>query len=253
MREQIDHRILGALNFVDVATGIRVQSTLNVRSNHSHFIRNRSNLYVITQADGLDEHTEPFAAPPELPPLGSISVDIDIVDPEQKYLPRRVRIALPKDPDPENHSNDNSLFRPSDITLYRNVNATVLGNWSLVRVSVDTVVGAADVVAGGFLRVLRSSDDEVLGRGLTNERGEALIIIPGVPITQFSEVDDDDSDDAPVLMTSVNARVELSVDPLQNWPVNPDLLETNHDAQLVATENVSLRTGQTETIRFNLD
>ena len=110
--------------------------------------------------------------------------------------------------------------------------------------------------------MVRNSDDKVLSSGLTDQRGEALVIVPGIPITQFAEDDDNGpggrgdrgrpGDPPPVVISEIPVSLELSLAADPEWPANPDVLELNHVPNLVATENLSLRTGQMEKVTIQL-
>ncbi|VAW63279.1 hypothetical protein MNBD_GAMMA09-516 [hydrothermal vent metagenome] len=258
MTEQIDSRAIGALKCIDRATGYILTRPLNVISESADFIRNRSNLYVIKKVAGLGEYTDSFNPVPSLPATGSLSVTVQVKDPLNQYLPRTVDINLPLDTSPENIENSNSIFRPIEVSLYAAPNAGLLSNWSTVRVSVlrnDNVLGEVPV-KGSLLRIIRQSDNAVLSSGLSDGRGEALVIIPGVPITQFSEEESSDTElgnDTPVVVSELSVRLEVSFDSSVSWPVNPDVLEANHSSNLVATENMALRTGRMEKINIVLN
>ena len=257
MPESIDRRVLGALRCVDRATGSVLTRPFSVSAGNATFIRNRSNLYVIKTASGLETHTETFAQAPSIPSPGSVSVMVRVDDPLNKYLPRTIGINLPRDPNSDNTENDNSLFNPVNVDLYVASNAELMANWSTVRVSVLRGDSSQNLVPvrGRLLRIVRTSDDEVLSSGLSDDRGEALIIVPGVPITQFADDEDNGNqgdgqgegdeqagEEPPVIVSELSVRLEVSFDSNQGWPVNPDVLETNHVANLVATETLSLRT-----------
>ncbi len=276
MGENLDRRYLGALKCIDRAAGFHLTRLIRVSSDDLVFIRNRSNLYVIKTAAGLEPHLDAFDAAPDAPPAGSLSFDVDVVDPSHRYLPRRIAIALPRDADPANADNDDSIFKPIEVPLYPSPNASLAANWTAVRVSVTRdVAGSAPVpVAGALLRVIRNSDNAVLSSGLTDQRGEGLVIVPGIPITQFADDQDDGGGSGgggppgggppgggppggfepptPVVVSEIAGRLEVSVATGTEWPANPDILEANHAANRVATETLTLRTGQTERVAVQL-
>ena len=192
MSETVDRRYLGALKCIDRAAGFHLTRLLRLSSNDLEFIRNRSSLYVIKNARGLEHHLDAFDAAPDSPAVGTLSFDVDVVDPSLRYLPRRITVALPRDADPANTGTDGSLFRPIEVPLYPSPGANLAANWTAVRVSLTReAAGSTPVpVAGALLRVIRNSDDAVLSSGLTDERGEGLVIVPGIPITQFADDDD---------------------------------------------------------------
>lgn len=253
MGENIDRRYLGALKCVDRAAGFHLTRLMQLQSDELEFIRNRSNLYVIKNAAGLESHVDAFDAAPDTPATGSLDFSVSVVDPSARYLPRAVEISLPRDADPANSDNADSIFNPIEVALYPSSNASLAANWSAVRVSVTDPAP----VAGALLRVIRNSDDAVLSSGLTDRRGEGLVIVPGIPITQFADDEDgdppdDDDPPPPVVVSEIAGRLEVSVAANTEWPANPDVLEANHAANLVATETLTLRTGQTEKVTIQL-
>ena len=179
MRDRIDRRVLGAIRFVDRATSNIIMRPISVRAQTATLIRNRSSLYVISEADGLTAHNNEFIAPPETPSLNTVSVEVQVSDPLGHYLPRTVNILLPRDADPDNFDNAASLFQPVNVALYASSNAKVLNNWSTIRASVKRNDGTLGLlpVRGCLLRIVRVSDDAVLASGLSDERGEVLIIV----------------------------------------------------------------------------
>lgn len=265
--EMVDHRYLGALQCMDRATGAPLNRYLTIEANDVSFFRNRSGQYVIADAPGLKHYSDEFNTPPATPAVGSIAVNVEVRDPLNQYLPRLLQIALPRDADPANSDQPDSLFQPMQVKLYPAPNAALQINWSTIRVSVVSDEGGQDqAVAGALLRVKRNSDDKVLSSGLTDQRGESLIIVPGIPITQFAEEEDPapggrgrggggsgrDINDAPVVVTEMAATLEVSVSANQTWPVNPDELELNHESNLRVSESLTLRTGRMEKLTIRL-
>lgn len=245
MPDQIEQRVLGAIRLLDRATNNIVQRPLSLSANDAKFIRNRSNLYVITEALGLEHHITVFEEPPLNPAIESIDIDIEITDPLGRYLPRITRISLPRNANPDNSETIDSLFQPINVALYASANAPVLNNWSTIRASVtrDDPENGRVPVRGSLLRVIRISNDEVLASGLSDERGEVLVLIPGVPITRFA--DEDDAEDS-VEVSELPVRLEVSYGGSDVWPVNTDVLENTHNDNFQLSQNLSLKTGRME-------
>jgi len=257
--EVIDRRVLGALRFVDRATGTILKRPIDISADNVVFIRNRSNHYVFAKVPGLENHTHAFEKPPEQlpdsPPLNSVAVTVQAEDPLNHYLPRLVNALLPRDPNPDNAADSDSLFQPQNVNLYVAANAPVRANWSTIRAS---TTHNNDPVRGALLRVVRLADNEVLASGVSDECGEALVIIPGVPITQFADENNNDDhggpghDDQPVIVTELPVRLEVSFDSSAQWPINPDSLEENHATSIRATQDLALRTGRMERATIEL-
>ena len=260
--ERIDQRVLGALRLVDRATALPVTDRLRLRSRTARVVRNLSGLYVIHQAEGLAAHTAAFERPPATPAVGSLDHSFTIEDPARRYLPRRVSLQLPLDPDPAHAGQAGSLFTPRDVSLYPAASAGLSPNWSTLRVFVGRGAGPVTPLRGALLRVVASADERVLASGISDDNGETLVIVPGVPVTRFADENDEPPpghdhgrgrghDASPVVTDSLPVRLELSYTE-SDWPVDPDELERNHAANLKDSLDLSLRTGRMEKAVFTI-
>lgn len=204
--ERIESRVLGALRCVDAGTGADVTGVLAVRAlvGSARFVRNRSGLYVIAFWPPLAAHADAFEQPPVEPEVGALELPVGISDPTGRYLPRRVTMALPRDPDPANAGEHSSLFRPLVVQMYPAPSASTGANWAVLRVTV-TDAASGDRLGGALLRARRNGD--VLARGLTDGRGEGLLALVGVPMVTFGE------EEEAVMVEEINVTVEASYDP----------------------------------------
>lgn len=202
--ERIEWRVLGALRFVDAATGVPVERNLRVEAPGATLVRNRSGLYVIRHWDALATHESEFLAPPATPAPGSQSLSVSVTDPAGGYLPVAAQIPLPRVSDPAQAQAANSLFQPAVVPLYLAASAPVGPNWAVLRVSL-TEAASGDALGGALLHV--RVNGTVLGRGLTDWRGEALVPVLGVPVTTFSE------DENAVVISEINVGLHAAFDP----------------------------------------
>jgi hypothetical protein len=164
-------------------------------------------------------------------------VELQVQDPAGQYLPRRATIDLPRDPDPANAAQSNSLFRAVDVSLFPTPAAPTWPGWAVVRASVTSPtpgVGLADAL----VRVVRQSDDVRLGAGMTDARGEALVAVQGIPSTTFDE------GEGPVLATEVAVRLEVIHDPDAPEVPDPDDLEARRADLRVRTATAMLASGR---------
>ena len=200
------------------------------------YIRNLSHYYVIKNVPGLETHVSAFDAPPKDPGLGSIRVSLTIEDPSGQYLPRITVVDLPKNPDTESIDQQNSLFRPQDVIMYSASTAHMNVNWSIIGGSLFYLdaENKKHPVRGALVRVIKTDDEVILSRGLSDERGEITVIVLGIPITNFSSTDENGSTptSGPVLISETSVRLEIIVAPDLPWPVDPEALELNHSAWL---------------------
>jgi hypothetical protein len=246
MNERIEHRYLGAIRFLDRTTGAIVSSPMELYAAGVSLFRNRSSLHLISAAPRFDNYVNAFNDPPE-PEDAPIRIPIRCADPAGRYLPRIFTLALPRNPDPAHRAEDDSLFRPVEVRLYPSPNGRIGANWSIIRASVSRQGGGVPI-AGALLQVVRESDGALLGSGFSDERGEALVAVAGVPVTDFAAGDPGGEATGPVVVSEVQVRVEISHDPAAGWPADCEAVELQHAAFIKATKRLNLRTGRMETI-----
>lgn len=258
--ERVESRVLGALRCVDASTRAAIDVPLQVQVAGARMRRNKSGLYVIVQVDALASHGAAFQAPPPLPALASVALSATVRDPSGRYLPRIAALALPRDPDPNHAAQADSLFRPIEVAMFPASAAPLGANWSVLRASVrhDT---SGDALGGALLIV--TSNGNVLARGLSDWRGEALVPVVGVPVTTFS--DDPDA----VVVSEITVQVQVVFDPARGTRVpatlvqagrapavlplvDPDVLQANAAGLPNASVARAIRTGRAETLSFPL-
>lgn len=181
MLEIVSSRILGAIRFIDAATGSTIDRPLRVEAPKLTIRRNRKGNYVIVGADdeGLRKHMDAFAVAPALPNPASLSFDVSVVDPIGDFLPVSFSVRLPRQSAPDQATAVDSIFQPIAVSLVSSPSRSLASNWCAVRAS-----------------VLRAGDQPVAGAGLrlecpafrvdpffavTTKTGEAMIPLPGLP------------------------------------------------------------------------
>jgi hypothetical protein len=269
VKEDIDRRYLGALCVVDSVTKGIVRRSLDIRAKGLRLVINRSYLHIIVSAEGLENHLHSFVAPPGQPEIRSKIFQLTISDPLRHYLPRIKRIELPRNPDPKV---DDGLFEPIRIPMFSAASGSSRSNWSIIRASVYDA-GQEDPeipIRGALLRIVREEDEKLLAVGLADPRGEAMIIVPGIPIHSFitederpGDEDETDNDGRPasgdVVEKETSVKLYIVVDKKLPWPVDPELLEENSQEwlckvkdnrsnELVDYVKLKLKTGQTRKI-----
>lgn len=203
--ERVERRVLGALRCVDATTGAPLEQALRVEAPAgARVLRNRSGLLVIHGWPALERHTAAFANQPGDVPVGSLPLMLTVSDPLGHYLPRLVRVELPRDADPANAAQPGSLFRPLTVPMYPSATSRVGANWASVSVSVFEL-GSGDALGGVLLRVVAAGAVRALG--LSDWRGEALVPVAGIPVTTWSSGPGD------VVVTQIPAELQAVVDP----------------------------------------
>ena len=200
--ERVEWRALGALRFVDATTGMTVQQPLILDAPGARFIRNRSSFYVLRTWDKLTAYSDEFLTPPDIPAVGSLTLKVNVTDPEGTYLPIVCSLPLPRSADPANAAD--SVFRAQNVPLYPATTATTGANWAVLRVTL-TETGTGDALGGALLRVFNAS--KTFAQGLTDWRGEALLPVVGVPVTTFSEAA------GAVVISEISVNLRAAFDP----------------------------------------
>lgn len=228
MKERVDNRVLGAVRWIDAVTLAPIPFPLVASGTQIRFIRNLTGLSVITQADGLEDYTPTFKLA-DLPPAdvvvtGSLTRSGQVEDPSGNYLPTKFSLKLPLNPSPElvGPDNDqrppNSLFTPIEIGLLPSPSSRVAPGFAQVRVLI--LDADSNPIRNALARVMATADDALLGCGLSDSRGEALVAIPG--LKHFAPGDTEDE----VVSVVTEARLEIifpsNADPVVDWTVLRD-------------------------------
>ena len=243
--DRTDRRYHGAVRFVDAVSGVGVSEPLAVSSSNGTLFRNRSGFYVIDRVNGLESHASAFAEQPAAPAPGAVRLDLAVRDATGRYLPRRASIALPRDPDPAHAQAAESLFQPVDVLLYPSPVRALAPNWCAIRVHVEREATGTPL-PGALLRVTRETGGagSVIGRGVSDTRGEALVAIRGLPITMW------ESGPGAVLATEIAATLEAVFDPAAPELADPEDLEARRSTLSRATLPVMLAAGRIISMRL---
>lgn len=204
--ERVERRVLGAMCCVDATTGAPLSHPLRIAAPAGARIqRNRSGLFVIHDWAPLAHHTSAFLNAPAEPAAGEAPpLTVTVSDPSGQYLQRLVRVDLPRDAASANAGLPGSLFRSLMVPMYPSAASRVGPNWAALSLSLRDAVGG-DALGGVLLRVLNGS--QVLARGLSDWRGEALVPVAGIPVTTWSAEPGD------VIVTQIEVTVEAIADP----------------------------------------
>jgi hypothetical protein len=246
--DAIDDRILGAVRFLDAETRLPIQAALAVASTTAGVTIRKNGLghHVIAGAPGLAAFAGSSSLPPPARPTPA-SFGFTVADPGGRWLPRAFKMALPRDPAPANAGNADSVFSPALVSMFPSPSAPAAAGSALVRVSVTDQTGAP--LGGALVRVIAQADGSVKARGLTDARGEGLVLVPGIPVTSWS------AGTGPVLSTAVDVTVEASYDPaargVAGYVPDPDDLEARI-ASLAKTTTPATTLASAEEVSFPL-
>jgi hypothetical protein len=240
--ENNDRRVLGAVRFRDAVTLLDVTAPLRVSAPGVRWVRNLRGWYVAADAPGLEAHTFSIDRPPTQPAAGKVPVALAADDPTGTYLPRRTVLTLPRDPDPAKKDAESSLFAPADVDLFPSPAAPTMPGWAVIRATVMTKTGKP--AGGALLRVVRKAGGELLGRGMTDTRGEALVAVAGIPVTTW-----DDEGQEGVLAREVDARLEAHYTAAAAAAGDVDGMAKLKPG---ATQDVKLASGRSMTVKMTV-
>lgn len=225
LAEQVDRRILCAVSFVDATTGRRVREPLRLSTpTDVRFVRNHSALYVFVAAPNLTTYEQMFQPTPPLPLAAVSTLNLSVADPSKNYLSRSFSIVVPRTADIGPPLPANSVFDPTLVRLFPSPAAATAPDWAAVRAHVTR--GGADL-AGALVRVIRQSDSVRIGTGLSDDRGEALVAVPAIPLVNWAQAA------GPVLASQIDVTIETAFDPNAASPPNPDSLDQHPAASSV--------------------
>lgn len=251
MAELIDRRILGAVRAVDAITGMAIRAPLELRGPGLSFQRTRSGAYAIVGAAGLETHIHAFNAPPAAPVAQTIPFTFEIQDPAGKYLAAAAAIRLPRRWDPANDIRDPMV--PIDVALASSAARDLAPGWAGVMVQVSDQNAAP--LRGAIVEVFAAGGTaNRFGWSLANERGLAIVAVPGLP--DLREVENDPAvvfdDEIVTAETAADVRLRAHVD--RRWPVDPVILAAG-GAGIRTTNlaNVQLTPGRTNSLRLTVD
>ena len=240
MPEAVDRRALGAVRFVDAVTRTEVTSSLSVQAPGVTWSRNSRGWFVLRSVPALRLHTHAFLAPPSDVALGDVDVELTVRDPGGTYLPRRRVVALPRSADPARAGAGDSVFTPAEVRMFRAPAAPMAPGWAVVRTTV-VAAGSGRRLGGALVRVLTAAaPPAVLATGLTDGRGEGVVVLPDVPVTTFGS-------GPQVLATELTVDVEAVVVPGSPALPDPDVLTAqagSDAARRVTLSNVRLASGR---------
>ncbi len=248
--EYSDRRILAALRFFDTL-GNPARGPVTIVSPGVRFFVHRPGEVIVTDAPGFDGYAAAF---PAAPSVGPVTVPLDLWPSDPALGPRRFALTLPRDPDPANAAAPASIFQPVVVTLLPATPATAPGQAAALRVIVMRSTDNARV-QGALVRLRPAGLPQA--RALTGADGEAVLLVPGVPLstpggggTVVGDIAADlDAIVDPALATfnaltsldAARAAADARTGPL----IDPDDLETRLAGSAVAARSVRIAAGQT--------
>lgn len=217
----LERRALALLALVDTF-GRPVLGQVHLSAPGLRTVAKGSGRYAVISAKGFAEYETGFAAPPAAPAVGSTDLRIDIRPADGALAPRSATLKLPRDPDPARASTADSLFATVPVVLLPAPQAQIPSSAAAVRVTVRKK-GDGRRVAGALVRV-SSTDGTFKARAVTDAAGEALLIVPQVPLSH----------------TGPGGQIDSALDAKATVVADPDTVRLVADDAVVAERRAAL-------------
>ena len=157
---------------------------------------------------------------------------------------------LPRDRYPKMLDKSDSLFRAVEVRLFPSATAATGASWSVIRASVvkkGTNVPLPQVLLRVTKRNATTADEaKPLGIGMTDKRGEALVAVPGIPVTTFGETH------GAVTTNEIEVTVSAFFDPNAGAVADPDELEAKRATLKSAKADTKLASGRLMSMNFEI-
>lgn len=187
--ELLDDRVLGAVRFIDAVTQLPIRDVVEIAG--ARTTQSASGFTVIRAPDSspaeLEHYFSRFRSAPHAdePNPGSIPLTLSVSTPGGRYLARQFTLSVPLQE--SDNTQPNYLFAPIEVTLYPAASYAIEPPWAIIRLRVvQQGVNPAVPLAGVLVSALTRppAPSAVLGRGLSDRRGETLLVVPGLrPVT----------------------------------------------------------------------
>jgi hypothetical protein len=250
--ENVDRRILGALQIVESVTGAPIPAmmlieatalqALNAAGEPSGDVislqpgavqlrRNKHGDYVILQSPGFEAYTRALY---DLPNVTAVKLSLHILDPGSCYLPTLAMVSFPRDvtpPEVDQPFPPDSVFMPVRLQVFPSPAARVEVSWAVIRATVRTLVKDGPFEKGGarlpwaLLHVSQGqgNNGQALTTGLADARGEALLALPGILVTMPAP------DSQAVSTREITVHVQVAFDPALHQITDQDLNAASED------------------------
>lgn len=179
--ELFDDRVMAAIRFIDAISLLPVREPVEVSG--ARTVRNTSGYTIICAPEPAPAELSSYFSrfrnelAADEPTAGTIPLTLTASVSGGRYLARQFTLALPlQETDSEQ---PNYLFNPVEVALYPAPIYPLERQWAVIRLRVFQLLAVP--LAGVIVSATTAANPNlVLGRGLSDKRGETLIIVPGL-------------------------------------------------------------------------
>lgn len=206
MKELIERRILGAVEFVHGITGARVRDGLAVSAAGLDLRRNASGLHVMWRATGLEDYAAAFDDPPQ---PARRPYEVTVLDRQGRFLPQAVSFVLPRllpGQQATPPADADNVLVPLRVQLWPSAALPLQPGWAVLRLKVALEGSADDTgLVNVWVEAVPAVDGVATQHALTDRQGEALVVVQGAPPIQAGA--------GATLTTEFRATLRLVLDP----------------------------------------
>lgn len=174
----LDRRALALLALVD-GYGAPVVGPVVIAAKGVRTVAKALGRVAILDAPGFAAYTAAFAAPPASPAVNARTLMLDLTPFDAGLLPRRLSLKLPRNPNPAQREQANSLFQPVRVELSPSPRVAASGGACVLRASVRRT-GDGAIVENALVRA-RTDGGAHEAWALTDAAGEAALVFPALP------------------------------------------------------------------------
>lgn len=237
--ELLDRHALALLTFADTL-GNPINSPVSVAGDGVKFLNKRPGELVVVAAPGFAAYAAAFDL---LPAVAAATIRLDIAPSDPALGARSITLALPRDPDPAHRGQPDSLFQPVEITLLPTPLARARALTAALSVTVRRSTDNARV-EGALVR-LRPEGGRPEAHTMTDAAGDALLLVPGVPLANPGA--------GAIVRPDLEAELDAVVDPaLARFHADRELGEAREAARrrsrgFIDPDELAARPGATAT------
>ncbi|GAA4049578.1 hypothetical protein [Parerythrobacter jejuensis] len=247
----LDRRMVAAIQVVDPLDR-PVDVPIGFEAQGARWIDKGSGLFVLLEWDrdralsrNWENQVSTFAT-------GSQSLNLILTPVGNRLMPRKASIALPRQPDPAQRDNPDSLFQPARVMLSAASGFRAEGNACAVTVTLSRQ-SDGHAIEHAVIRLRDAANGPIRTTGITNRHGEAMLVLAGLPLAAAGNNASASPTHAMVVEALVDpANARFNAEPPANTapPIDPDaVIAATAPAGIVQT-SVDLQTGRTASAKL---
>ncbi|MEE9432849.1 MAG: hypothetical protein V3V15_01245 [Sphingorhabdus sp.] len=255
----LDRRALALIQMTDIF-GRPVEGNVDVDGPGILIVRKSGGRIAITSAEGFAQHESSFTKAPSSPALQSRKLTLEFSPYETRYAARSYQLVLPRDADPANSDQRQSIFAAEIVTLLPDNGLVAAGSTCFLRVEVTRASDGA-LIENALIRG-KSNNDQFTAIATTNHAGEATLVFANIPPSFAGS--------GASVKRSIDGKVTVDVDPAtarfndpaeiaaaalaaskrKSGHIDPDVMSASIAADFPAGKAVKISAGTSQSLKL---